>query len=99
MYSLSNYTSSSHALHNTGDRRDGSKRSRPIPSVKELIQRMSGFHIEDLNTGKSEIAPKSLSKSKLQEREKGTSIYLYSKCKLEGQHPREYRSCFCVFQE
>lgn len=100
MYSLTNYTSSQalHGLHNTGDRLVESKRSRSIPSVKELVQRMSGFQIEDIHPGKIETVPKSFGESKLQEREKGTSIYLYSKCKLEGERPKTYRSCLCVFE-
>lgn len=97
MYSLSNYTSL-HGLHNAGDELAESKRSRSLPSVKELVQRMSGFEIEDIKSGKTETVPKSLGESKLQEREKGTSLYLYSKCKLEGEHPRTYRSCSCVFE-
>ena len=83
---------------NTGDRLVESKRSRSIPSVKELVQRMSGFQIEDIHPGKIETVPKSFGESKLQEREKGTSIYLYSKCKLEGERPKTYRSCLCVFE-
>lgn len=67
--------------------------------IKDIIAKMSGMSREEVMLPKEReelFEEKSTHKRKQNDREEGTSIYLYSNCSLQKQISKEYRILLSV---